>query len=168
MLDQLDGGAWVVDLNHESLVGVVLQFDHDCFVSVVDVPEDSLAFLVKGPGDDDARDVGAGASPALGLSRDAGVCGSASNVCHRNGELALKGPQLVQALDLDGEVAAIDADRGHYVSWVVSWLVFGPSGPLCKRSKSRAPSRSRARPGRGSGSVDRRGLVGSSLEFSII
>jgi hypothetical protein len=113
VLDQRDGRPGVVDLNDQAGVALVGEFDHDGLRRILDVPEDLLAVEVERARRDHTGHVGARSADPLGIGGDAGVRGRAADVAQRDGQAALEGLELVETLDHDDEVVAVDVDQCH-------------------------------------------------------
>src|SRR5579862_6093775 len=58
--DLLHGHLRILHLDDQLVVALVMEFDHDRLLRVVNVPEDSLAVLIEGACGDNAGDLGAG------------------------------------------------------------------------------------------------------------
>lgn len=91
ILDELHRRLRIVRFNDQFVVPLVMQINHDGFLRVVHVPEDSLAVLIEGSRSDDSGHIGSGHPDAVipaacGLRIGTDAC----DVDERNFEAALE------------------------------------------------------------------------------
>src|SRR5579862_72397 len=77
----------ILDLDDQLVVALVMEFDHNRLLRVMNVPEDALAVLIKGACGDNAGDLGAGHADAVQpTAGDLRICADAGDVLEGNFE----------------------------------------------------------------------------------
>ena len=77
------------------------------------VPEDPVTLVVEGAGHDDSGHLRARAAPTLPAAHHLRVGLGVGHVGQGNLQAALEGPQLVHALELNGQLLTGDLDPRH-------------------------------------------------------